>query len=68
VLVARRVGIVSAACISAAGRGTDRSSSDTYRHSAAHRCNANATNAGVMNTNARATNAGATTTACEGVS
>jgi len=55
-------------CISAAGRRTDRSSSDTYRHSTPHRCNANATNAGVMNTTARVTNADAATTTCEGVS
>jgi len=74
-LVARWVGIVSAACIGAGGRGTDRSSSDADRHSTAYGCNANVMNANARTTNARMTSASMTNAStapaaakCEGVS
>jgi len=79
VLVARWIRSVSALIspvgpVGSGSSGADCSGSDTYRHSTAHRCNANAanvanaTNASVMNANARTTDAGAATTTCEGVS
>jgi hypothetical protein len=46
-LVARRIRRVSAARISSGGCGTDRSSSNTYRHSTAYGCTT--VNATVMN-------------------
>ena len=67
VLVARWIGIVSAAwCVISTGGS---STSDTYRHSTTYGCttvNATAINAAVMN--ASATNASAATAKCEGVS
>ena len=75
VLVARWVGIVSAAwrVICSCSSSTDGSSTDAYRHSAAYRCttiNATAIDTSAMDAtviNAGATNANASSI-CEGVS
>ena len=72
-LVARRVGIVSAAIssvssVSSVSSGTDCSSSDAYRHPTAHRCTmvgATAIDATVIDASATNSNA---PSVCEGVS
>jgi len=69
-LLARSVGIVSAAIssVSSGGTGTDRSSSDAYRHSAAYGCptvDATAIDTAVINASATNSNA---SSICEGVS
>jgi hypothetical protein len=73
-LVARRVGIISAAwgvitSVSSVGSGTDGSSADTYRHSTAYGCatvDTAAISAAVIN--AGAANSNAATAICERIS
>ena len=67
-LVARSVGIISAACISAGGSSTHRSSSDAHRHSASYGCTTvDATAIDTTMVNASPTNSNASSV-CEGVS
>jgi hypothetical protein len=75
-LVARRVGIVSAACgtsVSSVGSSADGSSPDAYRHATTYGCatiNTCSIRASVMNANAanaNAANAGAPTAIGEGI-
>ena len=69
VLVARWVGLISAACGGSVGSSADGSSPDAYRHATTYGCatvNTAVMDASVMNANAA--NAGAPTAICEGIS